>query len=381
MKYKQLLKQEKTFVLIFALCFLSILRNLLIPLQGDELTYDKIANNILMGKYFQTQYPTTIAPMIPFIMAFFKITAMPMLSIVLNKAFFILLTLFGFRFVYLFLKKQQIDQRIILAILALTAANPIGISYFGSLFPEAMGFFCFWGFLYYSVQKISTGNFLKMLFLFLMLSMTRYLYLVLGLIVLYNFYNFYKTNTEAKFYKLILYIIAFSLPILLWMKFIYNVEHNNLSEISYFNRFKTDNQFVYNVKAGLGIIKHHEVDRINGIPAFVSLFTPVTGFRNYIISVLLIVAFAYGYYKKSTSLGLKILVTSIALVMLGFIVAGTGFSRYWLILLPGYFLGYYFLATKFNIKEKWIVLAAQVICFIYIANELRLDVVILNRHL
>ena len=381
MKYKQLLKEEKIFVLIFALCFLSLLRNLFIPLQGDEITYDKIANNILMGKYFQTNYPTTIAPMIPFIVAFFKITAFPTLSIVLNKMFFILMTVFGFRFVYLFLKQLKVDPRIILAILALTAANPIGISFFGSMYPEAMVFFCFWGFLYYAIQKCTTGNFLKMLCMFLMLAMTRYLYLILGVIVLYNFYKFYETNNSVKFKKLLLYIIAFSLPIILWMKFVYNVEHNNLSEISYFNRFKTDNQFVYNVKAGLGIIKHHEVDKINGIPAFVSLFTPVTGLRSYIASLLLLAGFAYGYYRKNNPLGVKLLAFSIFLVMLGFILAGTGFSRYWLVLVPGYFLGYYFLAAKFNVKEKWIVMAAQVLCFIYIANELRLDVIILNRHL
>ena len=104
----------------------------------------------------------------------------------------------------------------------------------------------------------------------------------------------------------------------------------NLSEISYFNRFKTDNQLLYNMKAGLGLIQHHEAGKINGIPAFISLFVPITGFRNYLLSLVLILSFIYGYVRKNNTEGIKILLTSIVLLMTGLIFAGTGFSRYWL---------------------------------------------------
>ncbi|NLP56623.1 hypothetical protein [Lutibacter sp. B1] len=381
MDIKQFIKEEKIFSLIIILSLVSSLRTLVVPLQGDELTYLKLANNLLNGKYYLLNNPSTVAPIIPFIIAFFKINAFPMLGFALSKLFHIGLTIFGFRYLYLFLKKQQIDNRVILSIIALTAVNPIAINYFGSLYPEAILFFCFWGFLYYSISECSIKNFIKMLGLFLLISMTRYLYLVLGIIVIFNIYRYYKTFNKKNIYKLINYTIIIILPILFWAKYVYNIEQNNLSEISYFNRFKTENQFLYNVKAGLGIIKHHEVSRINGIPAFISLFVPITGFRNYLGSVILILAFAFGYYKKNNSFGIKILIISILITMLGLIFAGTGFSRYWLILLPGFLLGYYFLATKFNINDKWFIYTSQIICFIYIANEIRLNFLILNKHL
>jgi hypothetical protein len=170
------------------------------------------------------------------------------------------------------------------------------------------------------------------------------------------------------------------LPLIFWFKYVYNIEQNNLSEISYFNRFKTENQLLYNIKSGLGIIKHSEVNRVNGIPAFISLFIPITGLRDYVTSIILILAFIYGYIRKNNSLGIKILLTAILLTMLGLIFAGTGFSRYWLILLPSFLLGYYFLVQKLNIKDKWFVYVSQIVCFIYIVNEIRIDFLILNKY-
>jgi len=381
MKIKKILKEEKIFGIIFLLSLLSAFRSFIIPLRGDELTYLKLANNMLEGNYYLTNYPSTISPIIPFIIAFFKINSYPILGFILSKLLHIGLTIFGLRYLYLFLKNQQINNRIVLAILALTVANPIGISAFPSLYPEAVLFFCFWGLIYYSSLEYKTENYLKMFVLFLLLIMTRYLYLVLGALVVFNFYQYYKNNSKQDIYKLLAYCFILMIPIIFWAKYVYNIEQNNLSEISYFNRFKTDNQLIYNIKSGLGIIKHHEVNKINGIPAFVSLFLPITGFRNILGSVLLIFAFIFGYFRKPNSLGIKTLLVSILLTMLGLIFAGTGFSRYWLILLPGFLLGYYFLTSSFNIKDKWFVYAAQIICFIYIINEIRLDIVVLNKYL
>ena len=381
MNIKRFIKEEKIFTLIISLSVISSLRSLIIPLQADELTYFKLANNILNGKYYLTNNPSTVTPIIPFIMAFFKASSFPMIGFALNKLFHIGLTTLGFRYLYLFLKKQQINNRVILSIIALTIVNPIGVSFFSSLYPEAILFFCFWGFMYYSTSEYNNKNFIKMIVLFLLLAMTRYLYIVLGAIIIFNFYQYYKTNNKQTIYQLIKYTIILILPIIFWAKYVYNIEQNNLSEISYFNRFKTDNQLLYNVKAGLGLIKHHEVSRVNGIPAFISLFVPITGFRSYLLSVILIFAFIFGYVRKNNLLGIKILITSILLTMFGLIIAGTGFSRYWLILLPGFLLGYYFLISKFNIEDKWFVYMAQIVSFIYILNEVRLDFLILNKYI
>ncbi len=199
--------------------------------------------------------------------------------------------------------------------------------------------------------------------------------------VLFNFYRYYKASSRAQLQKLIKYSVLCTLPVLLWLKYVSNIEQNDLAELSYFSRFKAENPTLYNIKSGLGIIKHEEVNRINGIPAFASLFVPIDGFRNFILSIGLILAFVIGYFRKNNPLGAKLLITAISLTMLGLIFAGTGFSRYWLILLPGFILGYYFLASKFNIPDKWFVYTSYAICFVYIINEFRLDYLIINKYL
>lgn len=380
MKILSFIKHEKIFAIIFFLSLISSLRTLILPLQGDELTYAMISDNILTGKYYQVNYPSTVTPIIPFIMSFFKVNSFPLLGFILHKIFNVVLMVFGFRYAYLFLKKEKLNQRVILSILALTVTNTIGIAFFPSLYPESILFFSFWGFMYYYNSELNTNTFLKTLVLFLLLSITRYLYLILGLLVVYKFYQHFKHRDRKSMHKLITYSIILTLPLLFWFKYVYFIEMQNLSEISYFNRFKTDNQLLYNIKAGLGLIQHHEVNKINGIPAFISLFLPLTGFRNYSLSMILIIAFMYGYIKKANTEGLKIIFVSIILIMAGLIFAGTGFSRYWLVLLPGFLVGYYLLGAKFKIKDEWFIYASQILCFIYISNELRLDYIILNKY-
>tara|TARA_R110002050_G_scaffold74772_5_gene160185 strand:- start:2640 stop:3785 length:1146 start_codon:yes stop_codon:yes gene_type:complete len=380
MKILNFIKQEKIFTIIFLFSLVSLLRSLILPLQADELTYAMISDNILTGKYYQVNHPSTVSPIIPFIMSFFKVNSFPQLGFLLHKLFNIGLMIFGFRFAYLFLKKEQINQRVVIAILALTATNTVGIAFFPSLYPEAILFFCFWGFMFYLNSELNTSTYLKALILFLLLAITRYLYLILGVLILFKFYQYYKHRDRKSIYKLITYSFILTFPLLFWFKYVYNIEMQNLSEISYFNRFKTNNQLLYNIKAGLGLIQHHEVNKINGVPAFISLFVPITGFRNYLLSIVLIIAFIYGYVKRTNTEGLKVLLTSIILLMLGLILAGTGFSRYWLILLPGFLVGYYLLGTKFKMRNEWFIYASQIMCFIYIANELRLDYLVLSKH-
>lgn len=381
MKIVQLIKEHKVFSIIVILSLISSLRSLLMPLLADETTYYKIASHILEGKYYYEDYPSTVTPIIPFILAFFKTTSYPLIGIVLHKLFHLGLTIIGFRFLYLFLLKHNFKQSVILAIIALVAVNPIGIAFFGRLYPEGLLMFSFWGFMYYSSAEISSKNFVKMLLMFIILLMTRYLYAILGVIILFNCYRYYKVCSKKTIQKLITYSIICALPVLMWLKYVHNIEQNNLSEISYFSRFKAENPTLYNIKAGLGIIKHEEVNKVNGLPAFASLFIPVDGFRSHFLSIGLILAFAIGYFRKNKPLGVKILVTAISLTMLGLIFAGTGFSRYWLILLPGFILGYYYLAKKLKIPDKWFIYASYAICFVYIINELRLDYLIINKYL
>lgn len=358
-----------------------MLRSTILPLTGDEITYFKISENILNGKYYLNDYPSTIAPIVPIIFSLFKTSSAPLIGIVCHKLFNIGLTLLGLRYLYLFLEDQNLNRRIILAIVIFTIVNPISVSWFSALYPESVLFFLFWGFIYYSTSNHSNGNLFKTLLFFILLVFTRYVYAVLGVVLLMVYYDYIKADVNKYLKRIIIYSFIFLMPVIIWGKYLIQVEKNNLSEISYFNRFKIEHPILYNVKCGLGFEKHYEVSRVNGIPAFASLFIPKTGYRNLWLSVVLILMFLYGYWVAVKTLGMKRLLWAISLIMLGFVFAGTGFSRYWLVLLPGFYLGYYFILKSFGFKEQMFIYLVQIISFIYILNELRLDVLIVNQHL
>lgn len=381
MGFINLLRKEKLFMLIIVFGGISYFRQLIVPLQSDEITYFKIASNILNGRYYLTNNPSTITPIVPLVFALFKTVAIPSIGFVFNKLFNMCLVVYGLRYVYLFLKHEKVQSRVLLTIIALTLVNPIAVAWFPSLYPESIIFFCFWGFIYYSSLKFNRLNVIKMLLFFLVLLLTRYVYAVLGAIVLYNYYEYLQTDAKKRIAKLFKYSLFVVIPVMLWAKYLYNIEQSNLSEISYFKRFKVEDPILYNIKCGLGIIKHWETSKINGIPAFISLFIPITGIRNYIASIFLILAFVLGYIFKGRSLGLKKVLYSLILVMLGFLFAGTGFSRYWVALLPGFYLGFYFLWEKLSLKVDWFVRISQVLCAVYIINEIRLDILIFNKFL
>lgn len=380
-KIKEFVFEHKWVFLVVFISFVSSLRSLVLPLFADEITYNKLAENLLEGKYFLIDYPSTVTPIIPLLFAFFKIKSFPVLGFIVHKIFNVALVLYTLKYVYLFLRKQNINTEIALTIIALTIVNPIAVNNFSSLYPEAVLFFCFWGFIYYSNLEFSTKNLFKMLFFFMVLILTRYVYAVLGIIVLITFFRYINDNKKKYFNKILKYSIIVLIPIVLWIKYVYNIEQTNLSEISYFDRFKVENPLLYNIKCGLGLIKHHEVTKINGLPAFVSLFVPITGLRSYVMSLILISAFVLGYIFKSKTYGIQMLFAAIVLVMLGFVVAGTGFSRYWIVLLPGFFLGFYLLWRKINLKDSWYIYGSQALSLIYIINEIRLDFFVINNNL
>jgi len=370
---------KKIFLSIICISVLSSLRALFVPLAFDEITYLKLSNNILSGQYFIKNSPSSIAPAIPFLFAIFKVKSYPLLGFILHKVFNIMLAILGGRYFYLFVKKQQLKQTVILALLALIAVNPNSVAWFSSLYPEALLFFSLWGFIFYVTEPISKIVLIKTLTFFVLMVFTRYVYAILGIIILYKYYDYLRNNFSKYGIMIIKYSLLFAIPVLLWGKFILNIENQNLSEISYFDRFKTESPILYNIKCGLGLEKHYEVDKINGIPAFATLFVPKTGFRNYGFSLLLIFGFIYGLLTQRLMLNVRVLFLTTLLIMLGLIIAGTGFSRYWLVLLPSFCLGYYYLFQKLGLKDLYFVRFSQLIALIYIVNEIRLDIMILNK--
>jgi hypothetical protein len=369
---------------LLLISFLSSLRNLMFPLVGDELQYAEIGKNIIInGNYSLYGIPSTFTPSLPFLVALFYSKSFPLIGYTMVKLVNLLLMIIGLRFAYLFFKKINLSSTVSLLIVLLTATNNVFVNWATTIYPEAILFCCLWIFLYYIIDKIqSPKQVFYFLIPFVLLMMTRYLYGVFVIIIGYYILNYFIDRYQKKdfnsIYKVLLISVVCMLPLLVWFKYVYLVEKEVYVDQSYFTRFKNNDLF-YNIKAGLGLVKHDEVGKINGIPAFVSLFVPVTGLRNWIVSIVLIASFCFGFVTKWKSKEMRLLFIAIALVMLGLIIAGTGFSRYWLVLLPGFWVGFYLLFNYFKIKDSYFEKCALLLSIIYVANELRLDLLIYNK--
>ena len=373
--------------IIYTLLFITLissLRNLFFPLIADELQYAEIAVNCMTkGAYSLSGVPSTFTPTLPFLIALFYSKSFPIVGFAAVKFFNLILMIVGLRFVHLTLKKVNIPANISLIIVLLTAVNTIFVSWSTTVYPEAILFCFFWIFIFYVLDEIkSPRQILFFLIPFSILVITRYLYGVCIFIVGYFIWNYLIKLIQSKdyqnIYKLVLYSLVCVLPLIIWFKYVYLVEKEITIEQSYFTRFK-ENDIFYNIKAGLGIIQHAEVNKINGIPAFVSLFLPVTGLRNWIISIGLIATFCFGYITKWKIKEYRLIFITIILIMLGLIFAGTGFSRYWLVLLPGYWLGFYFCFSYLKIEDNYFEKISLLLAVIYVINELRLDYLIVSK--
>lgn len=372
-------QNEKVFSLLFFLVFILSLRNLFIPLNGDEITYNQIAENILKGKYYQKDYPTSVIPTIPFMIAFFKVQAYPIIGFIIQKLIHILFTIIGLRYIYLVYKKLGLPNEVVYSLILLCVTATGFVSSLPSLYPEAIVFFTFWASIYYFNQTKNLFNYKRLIAFLVILVLTRHLFAVLGAMLLLYYYELIK-NSNKDILKYFFVAFVISLPLLFWLKYIYYVESDNLSEISYFSRFKSEESGLwYNIKCGLGLQQHYESQKINGIPAFVSLFVPITGIRNYTISLILLFLMFFGFYKKTNTNHSKSMLAAFCLVFMGLIFAGTGFSRYWLVLLPVIYLGYYFAYEKLNASTKYFVITSQLLSVILILNELRLTTIILKK--
>lgn len=379
-------KKNKLFRLLIFLTFLSSLRHLLLPLSGDEITYSKIAHNILFnGKYYLHSGPSTIPPILPLIIAFFYTAFNPAIGFILAKLCNFIFLGFGLRYCYLFLKKAALPLPVISILLLLTVVNSNFILWSLYLYPEAILFCFFWMFIYYT-SKVEFGQ-KDALMMFISLSLlviTRYHYAVLGGIAVFKLFPLVKEQYQQKEFtnlrKIGGYALITFLPLLFWFKYVLNVEQEMDLSLSYFNRFKNQGLW-YNIQAGLGLIKHAEVGNINGTPAFASLFLPITGFRNWILSIILFLSFIIGFIPKLKGIHFKILFAAILLSMGGLIFAGTGFSRYWLVLLPGFLLGFYLFSKFLRFDDKIFITAAKVVAVIYVINEVRLTVKVLTNFL
>lgn len=381
---KEYITTRNLIYVLFFVSFLSALRGIMLPLAADELQYAEIGKNIVTkGQYSLFGEPSTFTPVLPFLVSLFYMKSAPALGFALVKIFNLILMVIGLRFCFLFLKKVNIPVNIALIIILLSVTNNTIVSWSSLIYPESILFCSFWIFLYFIIDRIEyPKQVLYILIPLFFLIITRYLYAVFLLIAGYYIFEYlirlYVAKEFKSVYKVILISLICFVPLLLWFKYVMFVESQIHLDQSYFKRFK-DNGIVYNIQAGLGLIKHDEVARVNGIPAFISLFVPVTGLRNWIVSIGLILVFCYGFFTKWKIKEFRIIALSIFLVMGGLIFAGTGFSRYWLVLLPAFWIGFYLFFISFKLNEKYFEKLALMLSVLYVFNELRLDYMILNK--
>lgn len=380
---KSFFQENKFISLLILISLISSLRNLFLPLFGDETTYLKIAKNILeSGQYFHHEKPSTITPSLPFLIALFYTEFEPTAGLVLSRLANLGFVLIGIRYLYKFLKGLNLNSTIVPVIILLTAVNNNFVLWSTKLYPESIIFCFFWIFIYYlSKKELRIKEVLIFCASLLILTLTRYVFAVLGLLLILKLYPFIKellrSNQRKTLFKHSVYLILMLLPILIWFKYVYYIESENNMGLSYFNRFKETEPF-YNIKAGLGLIKHAEVNNINGIPAFISLFIPMTGLRSWLFSFLLIISFASGFLLQIKNRKSRNLFFAVLLIMGGLVFAGTGFSRYWLFMLPAYILGFYYFFRKLIPENKTFILAGKIIAMLYVINELRLNFKIFN---
>lgn len=380
-RYKSFFQENKFISILIFISLISALRNLFLPLIGDETTYANIAENILnSGQYFHNEKPSTVTPSLPFLIAFFYTKFDPSIGFALSKLANLGFILIGLTYLWGFLKNLNLNQSVIPVIILLTVVNNNFVLWSTMLCPESILFCFFWVFIFHlSKSEIKRQDIVLLIASLLVLTLTRYVFAVLGIFVVLKLYKFIRNSINSSEYlsltRLSISLIILLIPILIWFKYVYYVESTNDIGLSYFNRFK-DREPFYNIKAGLGLIKHAEVSNINGIPAFISLFVPMTGLRGWILSSLLIISFISGFLLHLKNKNSRNLFLAVLLIMGGLVFAGTGFSRYWLFMLPAYILGFYYIFNKFIPEQIYFIQTGKIIAAIYVINELRLNFMI-----
>ncbi|HNP32563.1 MAG TPA: hypothetical protein PKN96_04675 [Flavobacterium sp.] len=381
---KKILTQKNLIYALLVISFVSALRGMFFPLASDEIQYAEIGKNIVTkGQYSLFGQPSTFTPTLPFLVALFYFKSMPTIGFIFVRIFNLLLMVIGLKFCFSFLKKINIPTNISLLIILLSATNNVIVTWCTAIYPESILFCFFWMFLYYVIDRIeSPKQILYFIIPLFFLIITRYLYgvflLIAGFYILEYLIRLFNQSEYKTIYKVIVISFICLVPLLLWFKYVLSVENEVYLDQSYFKRFK-DNDIFYNIKCGLGIIKHDEAMRINGIPAFISLFVPMTGLRNWIVSLGLIFIFSYGFFTKWKVRAYRTVALAVFLVMLGLIFAGTGFSRYWLVLLPACWIGFYLFYTSLKVNEKYFEKLALILSVVYVVNELRIDYMLLNK--
>lgn len=378
------LRKDKILFWGVLISLISALRIIFLPLGGDEITYAEIARNIMNRGWFAFQeLPSTLTPVMPIILSAFYIETLPQYGLFLAKLLNLVWLWWAIKYMFLFFKSINLPVPAIITIISLTLVNTNFIAMSLTLYPDMFIFSMFWMFIYRLSMPIkSMKSWIFLVLPLMILVLTRYVYAVFGLPILFVFLKYLKELYQQKSFQkigfLFLYTLICLIPLLFWFKYVLTVESVSDANLSYFNRFK-NNSLIYNFQAGIGIIKHEETKNINGLPAFSSLFLPITGFRSWMLSSFLLVVFWLGYIFNREKIFYNYIIFIIVLLTGGLAIAGTGFSRYWLPMIPLFLLGFYEFFKWFKIDEKFWIIGVKLIVLMYVINELRIDWLVVQK--
>lgn len=364
------------YILYFLLLvsFLLSLQNLFSPLVGDEKEYFSLARNILdEGKYYLYGTPNTYTPIVPGLIISTSIKGYPLIGIALARLFNILFAFGSMYFLNQVLIRTFIPVNIRYSILILTFTNNHFISFCSRLYPEAITIFLVWVFIYLFVRsfhKFNQFNWIGIILILSLLILTKYLYAVFGIFLCWIYFIQIKNNLNYKEQlRIIFKIIIGIIPLLIWFQYVINIESSVNSEHSYFKRFEL---YTLSDRILLGLGLKQDGRRLNGIPAIISLFFPKTGVRDWYSSLFLLTFAFFGIFLASKkNFTVRVLTIALSLVMLGLIYSATGFSRYWLPLLPVFLLGFWFSFKYLKLKQNYFSFISVITSSLYLVIQLK----------
>jgi hypothetical protein len=362
----------------------------LLPLDGDEIKYYELAQNIkYKGQYFYQDYPNTFIPSIPFLIVLLDIPAYPLLGIFLSRLFVFAMLLVGIYYAKKVFELSLMDQPVINAILLGVMFNAQIIHWSVVLYPDIIAFGLLWFILhrillYHMSENITSQNWLILVLSISILVLVKYVYGVLFLWVVLIWWEKIKTSCNligfTKTFKLYkkhnIAIIIGVLPLIIWLQYLMGVDFGTEANESGFSQFNSsgENVLIRNIKKGLGIMPM-ENGRFNGIPAFINNFIPKNHLRDWLTSVFCLFLVFYGLIfngiKKPNKIN-TVLLSTLFLVMSAFILSGTGFSRYWLPLFPIFYFGIRETLRVFFNKDSVFVYFVFISIIFYTLNEIRL---------
>ncbi len=148
-----------------------------------------------------------------------------------------------------------------------------------------------------------------------------------------------------------------------------------LYDFDYGTRF--DGSFKETLMKGLGFLPYKPGWKVDGIPSIINIFIPKTGLRSWWMSLTILLVLSIPIIRKKEHMNMKhfsLLFVILTIVFGAFIIAGTGFPRYWIPVYPliFLFLVYSLIHLKQGMKIEVFKIVSYILVIIHISNNIRL---------